>query len=229
MALTQKGRDTLERATTQYQEDVAEIADYLLARGIDGATAQRFRLGYVARPIIGHEQYAGRLAIPYITPAGVVDIRFRCVEDHHCKDHGHGKYLSQPGHKTRLYNTPAILSAGDTIAITEGELDAIILNKIGIHAVGVPGAQAWQNDYYPRIFADFGDVLIFGDSDEAGRNFSRGVARDLTDATIIELPAGMDVNDIYLVEGADGVLHRAGLLTLDDDLTATSLSVVSQA
>jgi DNA primase len=220
MSLTQKTRETMERATAQYQQDVALAKEYLMSRGIDGHTAKQFRLGVVARPIIGHEQYVGRLAIPYLTPSGVVDIRFRCITNHgeqSCKDVGHGKYLSQPGHKTRLYYTNAIMAAGDTIAITEGEMDAIILNKIGIPAVGVPGAQAWQSSYYPRIFSDFSNILIFGDGDDAGKNFARQIAKELEDVVIVDMPQGGDVNDTYLKEGEQGLLTRAGLLKTETE------------
>lgn len=211
MALTARARQTLERATSLYQADVTGAHAYLANRGIDQATATKFRLGYVKTPITGHEQYTGRLAIPYITPSGVVDIRFRCLADHNCKDHGHGKYMTQAGHRARLYYTPAIITAHDTIAICEGELDAIILNKLGIPAVGVAGAQAWQSDYYPRIFADFSTILIFGDGDEAGRAFARNIANDLPEATIINMPDDYDITDLYLDGGNDALLDRAGL------------------
>jgi len=36
-----------------------------------------FHLGVVVDPLPGHEQFLGRVAIPYVTPSGVVDIRFR--------------------------------------------------------------------------------------------------------------------------------------------------------
>lgn len=219
MALTSKARELMERATATYQADVVEAKDFLLARGIDGATAKRFRLGVVKNPIIGHEQYTNRLAIPYITPSGVVDIRFRCIQNHDCKENKHGKYMSQPGHRARLYNTTSIMTADDTIAITEGEMDAIILNMIGIPAVGVPGAQAWNMEYYTRIFQDFTNVFVFGDGDEAGFKFARTVAATVEDATIIDVPTGFDVNDLYLTEGKEGILKRVGLLEEVDELS----------
>ncbi len=40
-----------------------------------------FRLGFVANPETGHEIYQGKLAIPYITPSGVIDIRFRSLNN----------------------------------------------------------------------------------------------------------------------------------------------------
>jgi DNA primase len=201
----------MEKATQQYEANIAQIKDYLLGRGIDGATAKRYRLGYVAEPVVGHEKYRNRLAIPYVTPSGVVDIRFRCVQNHSCKEAGCAKYLTQPGHKQRIYGTTAVMSADDTIAITEGELDAVILNKIGIPAVGIAGSKAWNTGYYPRIFADFTNVIIFGDGDEAGRDFAEAVARDLEDALIVDMPTGFDVTDLYLAQGADELYIRAGL------------------
>jgi len=212
MALSPKAREQLELATTTYQADVVAAKDYLIKRGIDGATAKKFRLGVVANPIVGHEQYRGYLAIPYLTPSGVVDMRFRCIGDHVCKDSGHPKYMSQPGHRARLFNTTAIISANDTIAITEGEFDAIILNMIGIPAVGVAGAQAWNMEYYDRIFQDFENIFVFGDGDEAGYKFARSVNASIEESTVIELPTGFDVNDLYLTEGKDGILKRLGLL-----------------
>lgn len=75
----------LERATRQYQQDLrgAEGADartYLgTIRHLSQDSAQSFRLGYVGNPLSGHEQYAGKLAIPYITASGIVAMRFRAL------------------------------------------------------------------------------------------------------------------------------------------------------
>ena len=37
--------------------------------------ARLARLGVVVEPEVGHEQFAGRLSIPYITKSGVVGLR----------------------------------------------------------------------------------------------------------------------------------------------------------
>lgn len=211
MKLSDKARQTMEQATQQYQNDIPLIKDYLLGRGIDGKTAQAARLGYVRRPIIGHESYQGRLAIPYITPSGVTDIRFRCLENHDCKTLDHPKYLSQPGHDTKLYGTTSIMTAGNAIAIAEGELDALILRyRCGIPAVGVAGVQTWKS-FYPRIFADFDTIYLFADADQAGREFAKKLLRELSDVTDIHLPLGYDVTDYFIEEGAEGIRSLAGL------------------
>ena len=100
----------------------------------------RFRLGYVADPLRGHDAYKGMLAIPYLRWSqefgwSVVSIRFRRLDDQK------PKYLTVAGDRPRLYNTTALLKQSPRIAITEGEIDAITAEACGIPTVGVPGVQ----------------------------------------------------------------------------------------
>jgi len=62
-----------------------------------------------------------RLAIPYITPSGVVDIRFRAMNG------ADPKYMGMPGAKTSMFNAQVVLTASDYICVTEGEIDCITL------------------------------------------------------------------------------------------------------
>lgn len=205
--MKQAERDRLETATVRYQNNVTQARDYLQARGIDGTTAMRARLGVVVEPMSGHEDYVGRLAIPYVTPTGVVDMRFRCLSTHDCKAEGCAKYLSLPGHKSRLYNSLAIIMAGDTIHITEGELDALILtHRCNLPAVGIAGATQWRA-HYPRIFGDFNTTYVWGDGDPAGKEFAKHVAREVG-AVIVNLPTDMDVSDLFVSEGPDSIVGR---------------------
>jgi hypothetical protein len=201
-------KEFLDQATSAYSSQVATAADYLKGRGITGTIAMKARLGVVVDPVPGDQTYLGRLAIPYITPTGVVDIRYRCLEPHSCKDHGHGKYLSRPGSPARLYNTTAFQTEGPVIGITEGELDALIVNHhLGIPCVAVPGAAAWK-EYYWRIFEDFSLVHVFADGDKAGEDFADRVMDDLDNAAVVRMPHGMDVTDVFRIEEVDGLLHR---------------------
>lgn len=213
LQVTRKQAEFLERATTAYHATVADAADYLKARGINGEIAVAARLGYVRDPLPGHENYRGRLAIPYITANGrVTDIRFRCAQAHDCKELGHPKYLSQPGHSPRLYNTVIWDSAENIIALTEGELDALILtHRVGIPAIGVSGVQAWKT-LYRHAFEDFEEVLVFGDGDDAGRDWAGVVCNDLENATPVHMPDGMDVTDVFLASGAEELLAAAGVV-----------------
>lgn len=213
MTLSVPQREQLESSTAYYQANVVQAKDYLEARGITGHIAGAARLGVVVEPLIGHEQMAGRLAIPYLTEAGPVDIRFRCLEPHSCKDAGHGKYLTLPGHPPRMFNASALAIDTSTVAICEGELDTLIVHHyLGVPAVGVPGAQVWSGQkHYPRMFRPFTRVLVFADGDDAGRDLGKQIARDLPQAVVLRLPDGADVTDYYLSHGVDGLADLCGL------------------
>lgn len=197
--------EALDFAADLYHGCVGDVARYLEDRGIDEAAASSFRLGLVADPLPGHEQMAGRLSIPYITPSGVVGMKFRRLAED-----GSPKYLTLSGFKSRLFNAHAVLGAGGMLAITEGELDAVVLQeRCGIPAVGVPGVSSWKR-HYRRVFADWPTILAFGDGDEPGREFSKFLAREV-EAVVIDMPDGMDVTSLFMAEGADEVLRRAGV------------------
>lgn len=199
-------RNSLEEATRTYQVQIDAAGTYLASRGISRNVALTFRLGYVHEPMIGHEQYAGRLAIPYLTPTGVVDLRFRSISDD-----GSPKYLSRPGAESALFNVPAFQQDSDVIAVCEGELDTMITHgECGIPAVGVPGANGWKS-WYARAFADYRKVIVLCDGDQPGRDLGKKIAQQIDVATVVSMPDGMDVNDVFLAEGGDGIRKRIGL------------------
>lgn len=190
----------------RYHEALDEkTLSYLAARGIDQDAAAGYRLGLVTDPDPAHQQYEGRLSIPFITPTGVVYMRFRCLEDHHCGDHDHGKYQGVSGETTHLYNVISLHIAEGTVAVTEGELDALISSEAGMPAVGVPGATNWKPFYY-RLFDDYDRVIIVGDGDKAGREFVASLARNLPNSIRRPMPEGYDVNSYVLEHGPDAYL-----------------------
>lgn len=210
-------RRFFEQAVTQYQSDLAGDTNaqaYLMGRGIGPEAAGTFRLGVVRTPLVGHEGYRGRLVIPYLTPAGVVNLRFRCLKAHDCaktviytdakgKDHHCVKYLSMDGVESNLFNVLDLKKDSPHIGVTEGELDAITLSMCGIPAVGVPGVENWQS-HFGRCLEDFDVIYSFADGDTAGRKFGRFLAKEAK-ARPVSMPKGMDVNALYLKEGADGL------------------------
>ena len=199
-------KNSLEEATRAYHAQIDAAGTYLAGRGISRETASMFRLGYVHEPMIGHEQYAQRLAIPYLTPTGVVDLRFRALVDD-----GSPKYLSRPGAEATLFNVPAFTVDSDLIAVCEGEMDTMITHsECGIPAVGVPGAKNWK-DWWARAFADYRRVIVLCDGDPAGKELGKRIAQQIDVATVIHMPEGMDVNAVFLLEGADGIRKRVGL------------------
>ena len=197
----------LETAAEAYHEQIdAAVAAYLMGRGIGKEVATMYRLGGVAEPLVGDDEYVGRLSIPYITPAGVVDIRYRA-----CRPEQSPKYLSRVGSHARLYNVQSLLRKSETICICEGEIDAITMDSlVGIPAVGVPGANNWR-DHFRLLFEDYTQVFILCDGDQAGKEFGKRVAGEIDGATVIHMPDNMDVNDLYLSEGREGIRKRLGL------------------
>lgn len=202
--LSAEQRRFFEQAAMTYQSDLAgdtSAQAYLETRGLGPSAAATFRLGVVRRPLPGHEAYRGRLAIPYLTPAGVVNVRFRCAEAHECE--GHAKYLSAEGAGTNLYNVLDLKKDEPFICIAEGEIDTMSLSLAGLPAVGVPGVDTWQK-HFSRCLEDFEVIYAFGDGDKAGSKFSNFLARE-TRARPIRMPAGKDCNDIYREQGAEGL------------------------
>ena len=202
MRLSHSQRESLEKAVVHYQSSIHNAEAYLASRGLSLADAATVRLGLVEEPLTGHEQFQGRLAIPYLTPSGVVDIRFRAIGNQE------PKYMGMAGVQTGLYNVQALLQAEDYIAVTEGEIDAITLHlKCGIPSVGVPGANSWKR-HYSRLLQDFERVYVFADGDQPGSDFAKKVAQEVQGVTVINMPDGHDVNSMYLQDGPNWFINK---------------------
>lgn len=202
--LSKSTKQSLELAALRYEEQMQMLLDnpaivHLADRGIDPESIESFRLGFVSEPISGHEQYRGCISIPSLGPAGVYGLRFRSLQS------DGPKYLGLSGAPTRLFNIRDIHSASDTVCITEGEFDAVILSQCGLKAIGVCGANSWKR-HHPRMMAGFRRVFIFGDGDKAGADFSKTVNESIENGIRITLPSGSDVNSFYLSNGQQALL-----------------------
>lgn len=196
-------RTSLDVATTTFQMHLADggpAASYLSEqRGIDPVWAvERFRLGYVADDTVpGFERFTGRLAIPNICASGhVVGITFRELPPVETER----KYDGPAGVQKRLFHTRALLEGADYVAITEGELDCITLDLLGVPAVSVPsGADSWDEKRHWRLFEGFSRVIVFRDSDPAGDALPRKVLRSDLPAYVVSPPGGhKDVNAAHV-------------------------------
>ena len=200
-------------AAVQYNKDLNEEAiNFLAGRGISKEVADQYLLGTIVVPVAGHENYKGWLSIPYMTVMGhCVGFKFRRL------DEGKPRYGAPLGQKGHLYNVSDIILTSEYIAICEGELDTIVASAIlGIPAVGVPGVQAWKS-HFTRMFTGYGRVYVIGDNDlkedgsNPGAEFSRMVAQEVINSTIVSLPAGMDLNDLYLAKGIEETKRTIGV------------------
>jgi len=200
--LSSSHRQFLLQATHQYANQIHLATEYLATRNLSVAEAQRFHLGVVKDALPGHEQYLGRLAIPYITPSGVVDIRFRAIGN------ADPKYMGMPGAKTSMFNAQVVLTASDYICVTEGEIDCITMSVKTSHpSIGIPGANNWK-PFYSKILDDFDTVIVLADGDSAGMDFGKKVSRELGNVNIVQMPEGHDVNSIVMLEGAEFINER---------------------
>lgn len=205
MRLTESARRLLQETTLRYHEDVEKVAPYLSGRGITKEAADTFLLGYVTGDNPGDNDYTGRLAIPYVTPAGPVDIRYRII-------HGEGpKYLSRPGAKTHLFNVKDLHVESPILYVCEGEMDTIVASAMcGLPTVGVPGANNFA-PHFKLLMSDYQKVVVLCDGDEAGRQFGKTVCKEVDSAVAVSMPNGMDVNDVFLQGGREAVLGQVEL------------------
>jgi len=190
-------RQFLLQATQRYASKIELAKDYLSSRHLSVEEAKTFHLGVVEDPLPGHEAYKGRLAIPYITPSGVVDIRFRAMGNED------PKYMGLVGAKTTMFNTQACFVADKYICVTEGEFDCIMMSVKTMHpTIGIPGANNWK-PHYAKILDDFDVVIVLADGDPAGLEFGKKISRELGNVNIISMPDGEDVNSMMIKMGSE--------------------------
>jgi DNA primase len=202
--LNNSQKNFLLQATQRYAAKIELAEQYLLSRHLSVEEAKVFHLGVVDDPLPGHEAYTGRLAIPYITPSGVVDIRFRGM---HNED---PKYMGLVGAKTTMFNTQACFVADKYICVTEGEFDCIMMSVKTLHpTIGIPGANNWK-PHYAKILDDFDTVIVLADGDAAGLEFGKKISRELGNVNIISMPEGEDVNSMMIKKGNGWIDERIG-------------------
>ena len=197
MRLSSLQRQFLLQATQRYASKIELAKDYLSSRHLSVEEAKTFHLGVVEDPLPGHEAYKGRLAIPYITPSGVVDIRFRAMGNED------PKYMGLVGAKTTMFNTQACFVADKYICVTEGEFDCIMMSVKTMHpTIGIPGANNWK-PHYAKILDDFDVVIVLADGDPAGLEFGKKISRELGNVNIISMPDSEDVNSMMIKMGSE--------------------------
>lgn len=204
---------SLLEAANRYADRIDEATlNYLSARGISEEVAALFSLGTVVDALPGHEHHTGWLSIPYITALGkCVGFKFRRLDD------AKPKYGSPLGQVSHLYNVSDITKRSARIVVCEGELDTIVVSGVlGLPAVGCPGVAAWKQ-HYPRLLNGYDMVYVAGDNDvkedgtNPGQEFARRVASEVINATIVSLPAGLDITDYYLQNGYDETRRLFGV------------------
>ncbi len=207
-ALSKEQRQYLERATLEYAENLEDARAWLEGRGINFEFAKSRGLGVVRDPLPGHEHLVGRLSYPYLTDVGPVNMTFRCIQDHNCKEiPKHSKIGKRKGSPNLLYGVQSASWADDWIVVTEGEIDALTWQQIGVPAIGIPGAENWK-DHWVNVFEDFSRVYLAEDGDDAGKDLWIAMSENLTNVIRVKMPDGEDSNSMFLKSGGDYLLSR---------------------
>jgi DNA primase len=180
-------------------------------RALSRETIVQFQLGLVQGQGVSpsHEPKRGWLSIPYISPTGVLSMRFRRPPDSDAP----AKYWSPAGSKSRVFNTNALLNPGHWIAICEGEFDTMAATQAGIPAVGFPGVTSWQ-PYCRNMLSGFSRVIVLADNDDKdgqGAKFGEMIADQLDEVKVVLAPRGHDVNSCLKEFGAHGLREKFGI------------------
>lgn len=227
---------SLASSTEAYQEQLLSPAGerhyaYLNEeRGLDHQTIMHFRLGAVLDANVSHEAAQGMISIPYITPAGTVQIRFRKAPWSESKM----KYWQTAGSKIRMFNTNLLLDPSRFVYVCEGEFDTMAATQAGLPAVGIAGVNGWRDHFY-LMLAGFDRVTFFADNDsesdqdgkakpddwpedkpwepitQAGLKFATKHADNIDGGAVIQMPPGYDVNSYLTEHGADALRAHAGI------------------
>lgn len=220
-------RDFMNHAAQTYYNyltDSTAAVSYLKSRGITGEAARDFKLGYVKEPLQNHDEMVGMLCIPFITPTGVSQLRFRRIEGP-----GH-KYHQELGTYTPLFNVRDLHRPEPYIAFCEGELDGLVMSAlVGVPAIALPGLGQWVKNgkFYKRILQDYETVFVVMDTDDKGegQKTAGSILRALPNTVNIQLP--FDVNDTYLQFGKEFILKELGLWEESSETPSSVLTVAA--
>jgi DNA primase len=196
-------RRLLESRLLTYERQLGgspEASAYLESRALTNKTLGAFRVGFVAKPLLGDERYRGRVAIPYLTPSGCVGMKFRAI-----KDDAEVKYLKDVNEPNRIFNTSVLIRA-QFVVITEGEFDCMSVSQAGLDAVGVPGARNWKPEWN-RVFFQR-DVVVVAHGDPTGREWAERVAINIDCCRIVYMPDGEDVNSMLQSKGESWIREK---------------------
>lgn len=230
---------SLTSSTEQYHQQLLSPEgerhyEYLnVERGLDHEMILKFKLGAVLDASVSHEQASQMISIPYLTPAGTVQIRFRKAPWSGSRI----KYWQTAGSLVRMFNTNALLDPGKLIYVCEGEMDTIAATQAGLPAVGISGVNGWREHFYSML-EGFDRIAFLADSDAesdqekseppadwpegkefdprgAGLKFASKHADSIEGGVVIQMPKGHDVNTYLIEAGPEALRAHVGLKAKD--------------
>ena len=175
-----------------------EAKDWLLKeRGITYDVARQSHLGYrrdlgaLATGNNSDISNRGWITFPYITDGAVTGIKYRsCVRK---------VFLHQPGMSTGVFNLETI-DPLETVFVTEGEFDAVVLSGAGIRAISLPSAQYRLTPAQKDKLVEANQIILAGDSDQPGQEAMAKLWSELQERTfLLQWPEGWkDANEVFM-------------------------------
>ncbi len=178
---------------------------HLAERGLSKETTQQFGLGYCAKGIL-----RGMIAIPIEDAAGtLVAYAGRRLRPEDIREDGKYKFPKGFRKELVLYNLHRV-KGRERVILVEGFFAVAKLHDIGFpDTVATMGVQVSEHQLH--LLAEFREVIVLFDGDEAGRTGAAAVEQALAERTIarvIELPVGTKPDGLsarvlrWLVNGA---------------------------
>ena len=175
------------------QAPKAKVQTWLNSRGLTDETLAAFKIGEQLRD---GKAYA---VFPYLRDGELVNAKYRNADEKR-------DMRQEGGAEPCLFGWHLIDPNARTVAIAEGEIDAMTLHQCGIPALSVnagAGNHQWIENDWDRL-ERFSEILICFDADEAGQKGAAEVMHRLGNerCKLVKFPA-KDANE-YLLTGADG-------------------------
>lgn len=117
--------------------------------------------------------------------------------------------------KRGLFPPPELVYRKHPLFIVEGEADCVAVWSIGLHAVAIPGANSWQQEWGHRLAEERRQLVVLCDCDAPGRNLGRLFNR-FPNTTVVDLDPsrddGWDVSDLVMECAREGGVWQARLV-----------------
>jgi twinkle protein len=218
-----------KKPTTKVNKPTNQAEQYLNLRKISKATIDKLQVGCDDN---------GNIVFPYFENSEMVFVKFRPSRK---VEKGERKAWREEGGKPILWGMDLCISDKPLI-ITEGEIDTLSCYEAGLeNIVSVPsGAEdfSWVELCWDWL-QQFREIILFGDSDDPGKEMIRKLSLKLSDFTIkIVEHKHKDANELLYKEGKDAIVKAIetakeiptnGIIDMADvtPLDITKLQVVS--
>lgn len=199
--MPRRERPTYQRpARPQCNPARTAAAQWLVSRGLTDQTIADFKIGEYTRD---GKTFA---VFPYLRDGEFVNAKHRDVADKR-------GMRQEAGAEPCLFGWHLIDPRARSVAITEGEIDAMTLHQVGIPALSVnagAGNHQWIENDWERL-ERFSEIFVCFDDDEAGQKGAKEVMQRLGTDRCKPVKFGAKDANQWLQDGAAGEDFHAAL------------------